>query len=307
MTAVVQTKRLTKVLNGREVVSGVHMNVRQGEIYGFLGPNGAGKTTVMRMLLNLVKPTDGRIELFGEPLQEESVEVLKRIGSMIEYPVFYEKLTAYENLELHGRYMGFYDPKMIRDALDLVQLTGSERKRVKDFSLGMKQRLGLARALATKPELLILDEPINGLDPAGIREMRMLFKTLSREYGMTLLVSSHILGEIEQIADTVGVISEGRLVDEVSMETIRRSLSDYIEIVTPHLQRAAFVLEHSLNVTSFKTMGDRTLRVYDSELSPSELSKALILEGVAIEEIHKKANTLESYFFQQIRGGREHA
>jgi len=170
MTYIVKTNQLTKVYDGKEVVSAVNMNVKKGEIYGFLGPNGAGKTTVMKMLTNLTKPTSGDVEILGEKLTDKSYEILKRMGTIIEYPIFYEKLTASETLELHCEYMGYYDKKEIAHVLNLVKLTNTENKQVKDFSLGMKQRLGIARAIITKPELLILDEPINGLDPVGIKE-----------------------------------------------------------------------------------------------------------------------------------------
>jgi len=223
MTYIVKTNQLTKVYEGKEVVSAVNMNVKKGEIYGFLGPNGAGKTTVMKMLTNLTKPTSGDVEIFGERLTDRSYELLKRMGTIIEYPIFYEKLTARETLELHCEYMGYYNKQEIAHVLNLVKLTNTEEKRVKDFSLGMKQRLGIARAIITKPELLILDEPINGLDPIGIKELRELFKMLCTEYGITIIISSHILGEIEQLADTIGVIKEGRLITEVTMDTINRN------------------------------------------------------------------------------------
>lgn len=209
MTYIIQTNQLTKSYKESHVVSNVNMKVKKGEIYGFLGPNGAGKTTVMKMLTGLVKPTGGSIEIFGEKLTETSYDLFARMGSIIEYPVFYDKLTAKENLHLHGEYMGYYDKQAIDEALKLVGLTSISQKSVKEFSLGMKQRLGIARAIMTKPQLLILDEPINGLDPVGIKELRSLFQMLCHEYEMTLLISSHILGEIELIADTIGVIKEG--------------------------------------------------------------------------------------------------
>ena len=176
----IKTNHLTKSFKGKEVVSDVNMHVKKGEIYGFLGPNGAGKTTIMKMLTNLIKPTSGEIEILGEKLTNTSYELLKRMGTIIEYPIFYEKLTAKENLLLHCEYMGYYNKQAIDQALGLVHLTNIENKLVKDFSLGMKQRLGIASAIMTKPELLMFDEPINGLDPIGIKEMRDLFKMLSQ-------------------------------------------------------------------------------------------------------------------------------
>lgn len=191
MSYILRTNSLIKAFDNEEVVSNVSMNIKKGEIYGFLGPNGAGKTTVMRMITNLIKPTSGEIELFGEKLTDTSYEVLKRIGSIIEYPVFYDKLTGRENLELHLEYMGYHDIRAIDKSLELLNLKNIDKKLVKDFSLGMKQRLGIARAISTKPELLILDEPINGLDPIGIKEIRDLLKMLCKEYGITIFISSH--------------------------------------------------------------------------------------------------------------------
>ena len=258
-----KTNQLTKVYEGKEAVSSVNMHVKKGEIYGFLGPNGAGKTTVMKMLTNLTKPTSGDIEIFGEKLTDQSYEVLKRLGTIIEYPIFYENLTAKETLELHCEYMGYYDKKEITHVLDLVKLTNTEKKRVKDFSLGMKQRLGIARAIITKPELLILDEPINGLDPVGIKELRELFKMLCKEYGITIIISSHILGEIEQMADTIGVIKNGRLINEVSMDAVNHSQADYIEVIVNDGRKAAFIIKKELHITNFKLMDDNSIRIYE--------------------------------------------
>ncbi|MGG2104080.1 ABC transporter ATP-binding protein [Lysinibacillus pakistanensis] len=303
MTYIVKTNQLTKVFDGKEVVSAVNMHVKKGEIYGFLGPNGAGKTTVMKMLTNLTKPTSGDIEIFGQKLTDQSYEVLKRLGTIIEYPIFYEDLTAKETLELHCEYMGYYDKKGISHVLDLVKLTNTEEKRVKDFSLGMKQRLGIARAIITKPELLILDEPINGLDPVGIKEIRELFKMLCKEYGITLIVSSHILGEIEQLADTIGVIKNGRLITEVSMEAVNRSQVDYIEVIVNDGKKAALILESTLNITNFKLIDDNCIRIYESTASQKVLSKTLIEHDIEIEGISKKSSSLEDYFLKLINGG----
>jgi len=303
MSYIIKTTQLTKVFQGKEVVSDVNMKVKKGEIYGFLGPNGAGKTTIMKMLTNLVKPTSGEIEIFGEKLTNTSYEVLKRMGSIIEYPIFYDRLTARENLDLHCEYMGYYDKKAIDAALDLVKLKNIEDKSVKDFSLGMKQRLGIARAIITKPELLILDEPINGLDPVGIKELRDLFQMLCREYGITMLISSHILGEIEQIADTIGVISEGKLIKEVSMDEIHEQNTEYIELVVNDVKKAFYVLDEILHLTNFKVVDELRFRIYDTGTSQSEISKTLILNGVIIEEINKKNHSLEDYFLTLINGG----
>ncbi|MBW4083849.1 ATP-binding cassette domain-containing protein [Paenibacillus sp. S150] len=301
MATILRTWDLTKEYQGNEAVKGVNMSIKQGEIYGFLGPNGAGKTTVMKMITNLVKPTAGDIEFFGESMTERSYEMLKRMGCIIEYPVFYDKLTARENLQLHGEYMGYYDANAMEEALELVKLKGVDKKPVKQFSLGMKQRLGIARAVMTKPELLILDEPVNGLDPMGIKELREVFRMLSREYGMTLLISSHILGEVEQIADTIGVIREGILLEEVALDAIRSKNTQYIELVTGGSSKAAYVLEHKLGLANFKVLDPRTIRIYDA-VQQLELNKALAEANVELESLSRKNHTLEDHFVELMGG-----
>ena len=303
MSYIIRTNNLTKIFKGKEVVSNVSMNIKKGEIYGFLGPNGAGKTTVMKMLVNLLKPNAGEIELFGDKLTKNSYEVLKRIGSMIEYPVFYDNLSGEENLRLHCEYMGYYDKSGIERALKQVNLKNIRGKKVKEYSLGMKQRLGIARAIMTKPELLILDEPINGLDPIGIKEIRNLLKTLSVENGITILLSSHIIAEIEQIADTIGVIDNGCLIDEISLEDTMLERSEYLSIIVDHVQKATFILDNELGIKNFKVMQENEIRLYDMSEASSKVSKALIMGGVNIDYIGKKEGTLEDYFLSIIKEG----
>lgn len=303
MDYVVRTNGLTKIVKGKMLVSNVNLNIKKGEIYGFLGRNGAGKTTIMKMLTGLISPTTGEITLFGQKLTETTKSGLKRVGSIIEYPIFFEHLTAMENLQLHCEYLGFYDKKAIKQALDMVHLKGIEDKIVKDFSLGMKQRLGIVRAIITKPELIILDEPTNGLDPIGIKDMRDLIRMLNKEYGITFLLSSHILGEIEQVADRIGVIKNGKLVNEVTLADISKQRTDYIEIMTSDVEKSVYLLEHELHISNMKIVQDKRIRIYDLTLSQSEISKVLILHDIDIEEIQKHSSTLEDYFYDQIHGG----
>jgi len=306
MTEIIRTRLLSKNYGKADVLSSVNMTVQRGEIYGFLGPNGAGKSTLMKILLGLVQPTSGEMELFEQRLSFDSRDHLKRIGHLIEIPAFYEKLTAKQNLELHTEYMGYYNKHAIQEALELVQLLGVEDKPVKQFSLGMKQRLGIARAISTRPELLLLDEPINGLDPEGIHAMRNLFRRLRDEWGTTLLISSHVLTEIEQVADKIGVINNGRLIREVSMETVRASTTDYVEITTSDTVSAAFVLEEKLNIKNFSRISAHIIRIYDSSITQEALSKGLIMNDVPIESMTRRHHTLEEYFFEMIKGGAEH-
>lgn len=298
MPYIVQTNQLTKTIGGKKLVTNVSMHVKKGEIYGFLGPNGAGKTTVMKMLTNLWKPTAGSIELFGKRLTPSSYEVLKRMGSIIEFPAFYDHLSGKENLALHCEYMGYYNPGSIENALELLGLVDTGTKPVREFSLGMKQRLGIARAVLCRPELLILDEPVNGLDPAGMKQIRNLLKMLCTEYGITIIVSSHILSEVESIADTIGVIHHGVLKKEVSMEEISERSLAYIELGAMNIKKASYVLADKMGLDNFKIAGDGKIRIYDQHVSAQELSKTMALHDVEVISIGRKAESLEDYFLK---------
>ena len=234
MRNIVEIKEVFKTIDKEEILSGINLQIAEGEIYGFLGPNGAGKTTLVKCMLTLSTITSGSIEIFGKNLQEHREEILSQIGSIIESPIFYDNCTAKEILEIHAQYMGknITDSDVIR-VLRMVGLKNTTKK-VKDFSLGMRQRLGLARAFLTKPKLLILDEPINGLDPIGIQEIRNLLLSLSKEQGITILISSHILSEISQIADKIGFIKNGEIVEQVSMKEIRRENINLEEYFMSH-------------------------------------------------------------------------
>ena len=304
MEPIIRLLDVTKTYNGKEVVKNVSMEINKGQIYGFLGPNGAGKTTIMKMILNLVKPTVGRIEVFGETLQKDSYEYLKNIGSIIEFPIFYNYLTAYQSLELHCEYMGYYDVAKIHEVLDMVDLKGIQKKVISEFSMGMKQRLGIARAMLTNPKLLILDEPINGLDPIGIRQIRELLIRLKNEYGTTILISSHIISEIEHIADEIGVINDGVLVREVDMETVRHDNVQYIEIQVDDIEKAMVLLDTKLRTDNFKIVADDRLRIYDDNITQNEISKALVLADVNVYSMVMKSDTLEDYFMSIIKGGK---
>ena len=234
MENIVEIKELFKTIDEEEILSDISLQIAEGEIYGLLGSNGAGKTTLMKCMLSLLTITSGSIEIFGKNLQEHREEILSQVGSIIETPIFYENCTAKEILEIHAQYMGKNITELdIINSLRMVGLKNTTKK-VKEFSLGMRQRLGLARAFLTKPRLLILDEPINGLDPVGIQEIRNILQLLSKEHGITILISSHILSEISQIADKIGVIKNGSMIEQVYMEELMKENIDLEEFFMSH-------------------------------------------------------------------------
>ena len=234
MENIVEIKELFKTIDKEEILSDINLQIDEGEIYGLLGSNGAGKTTLMKCMLSLLTITSGSIEIFGKDLQEHREEILSQVGSIIETPIFYENCTAKEILEIHAQYMEKNITEL--DIINTLRMVGLKNttKKVKEFSLGMRQRLGLARAFLTKPRLLILDEPINGLDPVGIQEIRNLLQLLSKEHGITILISSHILSEISQIADKIGVIKNGSMIEQVYMKELMKENIDLEEFFMSH-------------------------------------------------------------------------
>ena len=286
------------MIDGKKLVTDVDIHIKKGEIYGFLGPNGAGKTTVMKMITNLWKPTDGMISLFKEALSATSYEVLKRMGSIIEFPTFYEHMSGKDNLQLHCEYMGYYNKGSVDKALELLDLTKAADKPVKRYSLGMKQRLGIARAILCRPEFVVLDEPANGLDPAGMKQIRDLFRMLCTEYGMTFMISSHLLPEIESIADTVGVIDHGKMMKEISMKEIAEMNTTYIELVVEDMKKASYVLADKMQFSNFKIIDDSKIRIYEQGAAPQKISKGLLINDVEIISINQHTQNLEDYFLK---------
>ena len=260
---VIETNNLSKIYSKNKVVDSVNMHVEKGKIYGLLGKNGAGKTTTMCMLLNLTHPSSGEIFLFGKDPKKYSKDLYSNIGSIIETPGFYENLTAYENLKIIAKLRGDFDPYNINSILKMVNLDNEKSKKFKDFSLGMKQRLGIAAAIMHSPKLLILDEPINGLDPFGIKEIRALLKRLSHEFGITILISSHILSEIENIADVIGFMDGGVLIDEISKEELYERLNKFVEFQVSDIDLAVRIFrELELKENDDFTVDGNTICLY---------------------------------------------
>lgn len=298
MSYILQTSHLSKTIDGKQLVTDVNIHVKKGEVYGFLGPNGAGKTTVMKMLTNLWKPTSGTVALFGKALEKTSYEVLKRMGSIIEFPTFYDHMSGKDNLQLHCEYMGYYNKGSVEEALQMLGLSDAADKPAGSYSLGMKQRLGIARAILCKPELVILDEPTNGLDPVGMKQIRDLFRMLCTEYGMTLMISSHLLPEIESIADTVGVIHHGKMMKEISMKEIAETNTAYIELAVEDTKKAAYVLAEKMQLSNFKIVNDSGIRIYEQGVTTQKISRELMANDVEIASISQHTENLEDYFLK---------
>ncbi|QIA27476.1 ABC transporter ATP-binding protein [Thermaerobacter sp. PB12/4term] len=297
-TPAVQLRGVGKRYGHRWAVRDLDMAVRSGEVYALLGRNGAGKTTTLRMILGLARRSTGEIELFGRRLEEWSAEVYRRVGATVETPGFYGNLTARENLLHNLMILGVPEPRRIDEVLELVGLRQAADRRVREFSLGMRQRLGIARALLHEPRLLILDEPTNGLDPAGIREVRELIRELAAERRMAVLLSSHILAEVEQVADRVGILHKGRLVEEVSMGELRDRGRTYLVIETREPEAAVRLLEERLAVRRYTVLPGGTLRVYEHVDRPEEVVRALVEQGLQVAHVSVQRESLEDHFLR---------
>lgn len=299
---IIETRHLTKQYGTQKSVSDLNIHVKKGRVYGLLGRNGAGKTTTMKMLLGLTEPTSGEIELWGKPLRGNEKEVLPRIGSLIESPGFYPNLTATENLRIFAALRGVPSRHAVKDALNLVGLPYRDKKLFSQYSLGMKQRLAIALAVMHDPELFILDEPTNGLDPIGIAEIRTFIRRLCDEGGKTVLLSSHILSEISLMADDIGIIDHGVLLEEESLSALESKNGRFIHLGISDAAQAARLLETVLHTGQFRIDDDKSIRIFDTSLSLSLLSETMVKGGVALYDLHLCENTLEDYF-KRVTGG----
>lgn len=293
---ILETEELTRRYGGKPIVDGLSLSVTRGEIYGFLGMNGAGKTTTIRMLLGLVRPDAGRVRFFGNTIGSRNAQELTRVGSMVEFPGFYENLTARENLEIITRLSGIHKKDAIGEALEIAGLEDDPRKKAGQYSLGMKQRLGIARALLRHPELVILDEPTNGLDPAGIRDIRNLLVKLAHEHGVTVFMSSHLLSEVEQIADRVGIIHRGKLLEEISIEALRGKNRTYVEFGVSDENRAAMLLEHHFHITDFDILDGGIIRVFSHIGEQASINRLFVESGMEVHRVNQSCTGLEEYF-----------
>lgn len=299
---IIETKNLTKQYGQQKSVSNLNIHVKKGRIYGLLGRNGAGKTTTMKMLLNLTSPTSGEVELFGKRIQGNEKKILPRIGSLIEAPGFYPNLTGTENLTIFAKLRGVAKKSAVKDALEVVGLIYGDKKLFSQYSLGMKQRLAIALSIMHDPEVLILDEPINGLDPIGIAEVRSFIRNLCDVKEKTILISSHILSEISLLVDDIGIIDHGIMLEEESLIELEKKNDKYTHFIVSDAAQASRILERNFDGKHFTVENDHSLRLFDNTISISAINRAFIENGLEVSQVHTCEDTLEDYF-KRITGG----
>ncbi len=300
---VIQTRGLSKRYKDSWAVDHLDLSVEQGDIYGFIGRNGAGKSTTLKLLCGLARPTQGEALIFGKPVRDSVAR--RRVGALIERPGLYPDLSGRENLRLYATLLGLDSPeRQVEGVMEAVGLSPMEKKPVCRYSMGMKQRLGVGLALLGGPDLLLLDEPINGLDPEGIREMRELFLRLNRERGLTILVSSHILGELSKIATRYGIIQRGRMVEQITAGELERKCADYLHLKADQPQRAAALLERELHLTRWEMRPEGEIRIYET-VDARAVGQLLAQAGIVIEEMGLHRQDLEGYFLERM-GGADH-
>lgn len=299
---VLKTYNITKKYGEQLAVDNVNMTIKKGDIYGFIGQNGAGKTTLIRLITGLIHKSGGEIELLGANEENELNKARTMVGSLIESPSLYTNMTARENLEVSRLVRNIPGKKCIDEVLELVGLKDVEKKKVKNFSLGMRQRLGIANALMGNPKLLILDEPINGLDPMGIVEIRELLKKINKEKDMTILISSHILSELSELATTYGIISNGKLIEEITAKQLSEKCRQYIDLKVDDTARAVILLERELGISDYEVLEDSNIKVFSNLDNVGEVNSLLSRSGIIVESISVKGENLEAYFMNKVGG-----
>lgn len=299
---VLRTKNISKKYGDTYAIKNVSVEIKRGQIYGLIGLNGAGKTTFMRSVVGLISLTGGEVELFGQTGEQALQRGRRRIGQIIETPAVYPNMTAEQNLTIQCILAGVPDKGVIKQILDLVGLADTDKKRAKNFSLGMKQRLALAMAMITNPEFLILDEPVNGLDPMGIIEIRELMRRLARDRGLTLLVSSHLLDELAQVATHYGIIDRGTLVKQLSAEELARESQQHIRITTKDAAKALALLKENFGVTDYQAVSANELWICEQIDRAGAMNTMLVGQEIIVESIGVTEQRLEEYFVN-LTGG----
>ena len=298
----VSFNNVTKEFKNKAVLKGVSFNIEAGDIYGLIGENGAGKTTLLKLMVNLLKPTSGNIQVLGKEIKKDSYDYLRNIGALIDEPVFYKKLTLYENFKVHCEYLGFYDEEKLESILRRVGLHNKKDRKIKELSFGEKQRLAIAYALITEPELLILDEPTNGLDPIAIVELREILLKLNREFNTTIIISRHAINELETLVNKVMILKNGEIVEDGLLEEIKEKCSVYIEIEVEDSSKALAILEKELNIRNMKLINKGTIRVYEALEERKKILSTLVKSDVEVLSFNMVQISLEEYFIRKVRG-----
>ena len=298
----VSFNNVTKEFKNKAVLKGVSFNIEAGDIYGLIGENGAGKTTLLKLIVNLLKPTSGNIQVLGKEIKKDSYDYLRNIGALIDEPVFYKKLTLYENFKVHCEYLGFYDEEKLENVLIRVGLHNKKDRKIKELSFGEKQKLAIAYALITEPELLILDEPTNGLDPIAIVELREILLKLNREFNTTIIISSHAINELETLVNKVMFLKNGEIVEDGLLEEVKEKCSVYIEIEVEDYSKALAILEKELNIINMKLINKGTIRVYEALEERKKILSTLVKSDVEVLSFNMVQISLEEYFIKKVRG-----
>lgn len=303
-SAIIEIEQITKKFKSKTAVHNANFKIVKGEIFGLIGQNGAGKSTLLKMIGGLIEPTSGEIHYFDRA-ESENQSFYERMGLLIEQPGLYPHYTAYENLDLLALAYGLNNRKRnIHEMLKLVGLDVSNKTKVRNYSMGMKQRLGIAMAMIGSPDVLILDEPINGLDPQGIVEIRNLILDLNNK-GLTIVISSHILEELSKIASTYAIIDHGEIIEVISKEELLNKCEERIELELDDASKAIPVLEQQLNIVSYEVVNQQTIHIFDKHIETHEILKSLVHEGRLIHSVTKQKMSLEQYFLERTESAGE--
>lgn len=297
---VLKIDRITKKYKNINILNNISMTIKKGQIYGLIGLNGAGKSTLIKIITGLVNQDSGNIELFGEYEKDKIENGRRRIGAIIEWPGLYENRTVYDNMYINRIQKGIPGEECIEKSLDIMGLCNIRNKKVKTLSLGTKQRLGIAMALLGEPEFLILDEPINGLDPIKIIEVRELLKKMNEEYGTTILISSHILKELYHVANQYGIIHKGKMIEEITADELHNRCKKYIHIKVDNAASAAVIISKRLNTSNYNILPDNIINLYDYIDQSGKVVEMLVKEGITVEQIMPMGEDLEVYFSKVV-------
>ena len=301
--SVITMNNITKRFKKAEVVKNFSLDVRKGSITGLIGPNGAGKTTIMKILAGLMFQTSGELSFYGS--RDDLDLNRRRMSFMIEAPIVDYNMTAYENLNYIRYIRGYPDEKRINELLDTVGLSDTGKKKAMKFSLGMRQRLGIAMALLTKPEVLVLDEPVNGLDPEGIVDVRHLLQRLTEEQGVTILISSHLLSELSELCTDFSIINKGELIENLSLEELQDKCKSHISVRTNNIEKTAAILEEKLSIGNYKVMHSGEIEIYEQLDAVERISKTITDNGCVITKLCESGRSLEDYYLEKVGGRHE--